>query len=186
MTYFFLIQISKRHEYKDILNRINNSSRTKILFTHNVIFSKSNWLLRSNGRDFYDIANVFYDELPREKELTIISGDVGAIKGTPYLTYFKKNKTNLLSSGIGNGKNNFAIEIVLNPTNLIFYKLNLDNNVTKELKPNYFLATLYNIIFYFFLSRKRTVIFTVLVAIFLFILMFNKNYIKVHKGVKIL
>ena len=49
-------------------------------------------MLRSNGRDFYDIANVFYDELPREKELTIISGDVGAIKGTPYLTYFKKIK----------------------------------------------------------------------------------------------
>ena len=79
----------QRHtNIKDILNRINNSSRTKILFTHNVIFSKSNWLL-DQMEEFYDIANVFYDELPREK-LTIISGDVGAIKGTPYLTYFKK------------------------------------------------------------------------------------------------
>tara|TARA_B100000575_G_scaffold155254_1_gene123895 strand:- start:11218 stop:12165 length:948 start_codon:yes stop_codon:yes gene_type:complete len=170
------------YDYKDILNRINSSPRSKILFTHNVIFSKSNWLLRSNGRDFYDLANVFYDELQGEKELTIIAGDVGAIKGTPYLTYFKKNKNNLLTSGIGNGKNNFAVEIVLNPTNLIFNKLNLDNNVTKELKPNYFLVTLYNIIFYFFLSKKRTVIFFALVAIFLFILKFNKYYIKFFKG----
>tara|TARA_B100001769_G_C22103860_1_gene596206 strand:- start:1766 stop:2692 length:927 start_codon:yes stop_codon:yes gene_type:complete len=154
---------NEAYEYQNILKRINSSSRTKILFTHNVIFSKSNWLLRSNGRDFYDLANVFYDELPKEEELTIITGDVGAIKGTPYITYFKKDKTNLLSSGIGNGKNNFALEIELNSNNISFNKLNLDTNNSEELKPNYITTTVYNFIFYFFLSKKRAVVFALLV-----------------------
>jgi hypothetical protein len=160
-------------EYKESLKKINSSNRIKVLFTHNVIFSKSNWLLRSNGRDYYDLANLFYDELSKEEELTIITGDVGAIKGTPYLTYFKKDKTNLLSSGIGNGKNNFALEIELNTNNISFNKLNLDNNISEELKPNYFLATLYNLIFNFFLSKKRAVIFFTLVIFFMFI---HKRY----------
>lgn len=160
-------------EYKESLKKINSSDRIKVLFTHNVIFSKSNWFLRSNGRDYYDLANLFYDELSKEEELTIITGDVGAIKGTPYLTYFKKDKTNLLSSGIGNGKNNFALEIELNTNNISFNKLNLDNNISEELKPNYFLATLYNLIFNFFLSKKRAVIFFTLVIFFIFI---HKRY----------
>jgi len=156
---------SEPYEYENILKKINSSSRKKILFTHNVIFSKSNWLLRSNGRDFYDLSNVFYNKLPKEEELTIITGDVGAIKGTPYLTYFKKNKTNLLSSGIGNGKNNFALEIELHSNKISFNKLNLDTNNSEDLKPNYITTTVYNFIFYFFLSKKRAVTFFALLIL---------------------
>jgi len=149
----------KPKDYEDILNKISSSDKVKVIFTHNVIFSKSNWILRTNGRDYYDLGNQFYDELPKEKDLTIVAGDVGAIKGTPYLTYYKKNETHLLSSGLGNGNKNFAIEIILDPDEISFFKLNLDNNNVRELKSSYLTTTAYNFIYYFFLSRKRAVIF---------------------------
>lgn len=165
-------------DYKKVIDQINSSEKTKILFTHNVIFSKSNWLLRSNGRDFYDYGNMFYDEIPKEENLTIVTGDVGAIKGTPYLSFYKDDSTNLLSSGLGNGKNNFAVELVLRPDNIEFFSLNLDNNVTKELKPNYIMITVYNFFYYFFLSKKRAVLFFGIIILIFFIR--KRNFFRIN------
>ena len=88
---FFLTPILETKDYEDILNKISSSDKVKVIFTHNVIFSKIIGYLELM-EDYYDLANQFYDELPKEKDLTIVAGDVGAIKGTPYLTYYKKMK----------------------------------------------------------------------------------------------
>ena len=171
--YFLNTNLDSISNTYPILKQINTSKK-KILFTHQVIFSKSNWILRTNSRDFYDQANLFFDKINLDKDLTIVTGDVGAIKGTPSLSYYKKNDANLLSSGLGNGNQNFAIEIELNPQEIKFYKLNLDNNESKLLTPSFYPITIYNFIYYFFLSKKRALIFFLILG---FIISFKKiNY----------
>lgn len=161
--------------FDSLSNRIN-SSKNKILFTHQVIFSKTNWMLRTNSRDYYDLANEFYDKLNVNNSLTIVTGDIGAIRGTPYLSYSQVNGSNLLSSGLGNGKRNYAIEIEIDSSNLRFKKLNLNNNESTTLKPNYLFITIYNFIFYFFLSKKRGVLFLIFIGFI--ILIINKKKFK--------
>ena len=164
--FFLNTNFNDKSEIDPLITQVNLSKK-KVIFSHQVLFSKTNWLLRVNSRDYYDLANLFYDELLKNDGLTIVTGDVGAIRGTPFLTYYKKNGSNLLSSGIGNGKNNFALEIELNSDNLSFNKINLDDNKLIKLKPEYFFATTYNMIYYFFLSKKRTVFFVGIIALIL-------------------
>ena len=181
--YFLNTNFNNFSEVESLSKKINLSKK-KILFSHQVIFSKSNWFLRTNSRDNYELANLFFEKLYLDKNLTIVSADVGAIRGTPFLSFYKKNNANLLSSGLGNGKRNYAIEIKVGMNSLQFIKLNLDNNKAKELKPRFFPITLYNAVYYFFLSKKRTVVFLAIVVLVILIWkrkkLFKQNFTSLY------
>ena len=171
------------------INQVNQAlklvekSEKKIIFTHQVIFSPDNWFLRTNSRDFYSVANKFYNELIKiSKNITIISGDIGAFKRMPYLVYFKNSGNNLIASGLGNGVNNYIVSIKIEKNDLSFHKINLDDGTKSSLKPdNINYSTTINAIQFFFFSKKRGFAFVLLLIspIFYFIYRKYKKNLKV-------
>lgn len=155
--------------------QIKKNSKNLILFTHQIIFSKSNWLFRSNSRENYELANDFYDRI-KNIPLTIVSGDVGAFDKMPYQSFFKINNQKLLTSGVGNNDNNFILSISVSNNDLKFHSINLkDLKKTPIIPNNYLLFTINNLFHYFFLSKKRSVVFVFCSLIFLFIISYKTS-----------
>ena len=95
-----------------------------IIFCHQVIFSKNDFYLRTNSRKFYDYGNKFYNFLTEkylgsDKNVFIITGDIGAFDYTPYSFYDKNEKFRLYASGIGNSFHKNGINIEINKDGLI-------------------------------------------------------------------
>ena len=111
-----------------------------IIFCHQVIFSKNDFYLRTNSRKFYDYGNKFYDFLTEkylgsDKNVFIITGDIGAFDYTPYSFYDKNENFHLYASGIGNSYHKNGINIEINKEGLIeanFIKLKNSKLVRKE------------------------------------------------------
>jgi len=101
-----------------------------IIFTHQLIFSDSDWFVRVNSRKFYDFGNLLYkkiynkyydDNLP----FYFIAGDIGAFNFTPYAFYHNSSNFTMLASGLGNKFHSKAIKINLtNPIDINFVDLN--------------------------------------------------------------
>ena len=155
--------------------QIKDKSENLVLFTHQIVFSKSNWLFRSNSRQNYELANDFYDRI-KNIPLTIVSGDVGAFDNMPYQSFFKKNNQKLLTSGVGNNDNNYILSISVLNNDLKFNSINLkDLKKTPIIPNNYFLFTINNFIHFFFLSKKRSIAFVLCCFIFLFIISYKTS-----------
>ena len=95
------------------------SPRNIIIFTHQLIFSSSDWYVRTNSRKYYNYGNKIYKEIYEkyfndEKQFYFISGDIGAFKFTPYAFYDEDENFSFLASGIGNGLNTLGLLIDIN------------------------------------------------------------------------
>ena len=172
---FFLNTNFNNYEEADALSLlINSSKKNKIIFTHQVIFSKTDWLFRINSRENYSIANYFYDRIKKGNKTThFISGDVGAFSKSPFLTYFIDGKNHFLASVIGNPENNYLLAIRIENGDVSYQKINLENFNKTNFNPSsiIFFYTK-NLVQYFFLSKKRTFIF---VIIFIILVLLKKN-----------
>ncbi len=92
-----------------------------IIFTHQLIFSESDWYVRTNSRKYYSYGNKIYQEIYKkyyksEEQFYFISGDIGAFRYIPYAFYDKDINFNFFASGIGNGKNTLGLLIDLGNT----------------------------------------------------------------------
>ncbi|MDA9818767.1 hypothetical protein N9B78_01500 [Flavobacteriaceae bacterium] len=107
-----------------------------IIFTHQLIFSKSDWNIRVNSRGDYNFANTLYDKIyskfyKSEIKFHFVSGDIGAFPYTPYAYYNNSENFNYYASGIGNGSNYKAIVIKIKDE-LSFNFLDLENNMLER------------------------------------------------------
>ena len=134
-----------------------------IIFTHQLIFSKSDWNIRVNSRGDYNFANTLYDKIyskfyKSEIKFHFVSGDIGAFPYTPYAYYNNSENFNYYASGIGNGLHYKAIVINIKDE-LSFNFLDLENNML-ERKEKY--SKLYVQLYQFpklFLSHLKKLIF---------------------------
>ncbi len=139
-TLIFYLNTSKENvsETDSIVEYVDNLITEKapqnvIIFTHQLIFSKSDWFIRVNSRKFYDFGNKlyqkFYDKYHNQKlPFYFIAGDIGAFDYTPYAFYHKDNNFNLLASGLGNNFHSKAIRIIIDSNvNLDFVDLKSGN-----------------------------------------------------------
>ena len=127
--------------FKFISEHINmNDPQNVIIFSHQVIFSKNDFYLRTNSRQYYNLGNKLYDKIFNRFNKSsiifhLISGDIGAFKLTPYAFYDKSENFNLYASGLGNLNYNKAIFLKINDSvNINFIDLNTGNI---ELKKKY-------------------------------------------------
>ncbi len=109
--------ISSYFEYIDSTIK-QESPKSIIIFTHQLIFSESDWFVRVNSRKFYDFGNKLFHKLYNEYYQTkipfyFIAGDIGAFNLTPYAFYKQDNNFNLIASGIGNDFFRKAIKIII-------------------------------------------------------------------------
>ena len=134
-----------------------------IIFTHQLIFSKSDWNIRVNSRGNYNFANMLYDKIhskfyKSEIKFHFVSGDIGAFPYTPYAYYNNSENFNYYASGLGNGLHYKAIVIKIKDE-LSFNFLDLENNML-ERKEKY--LKLYVQLYQFpklFLSHLKKLIF---------------------------
>tara|TARA_A100000164_G_scaffold376647_1_gene414130 strand:- start:3818 stop:4768 length:951 start_codon:yes stop_codon:yes gene_type:complete len=121
-------EINNTIEYIDKIIEEESPSNI-IVFTHQLIFSDSDWHIRVNSRKYYDYANKVYLEIfkkyyKRKEQFYFIAGDIGAFKYTPFAFYDKDLNFNFLASGIGNGNNSLGLLIDID-TNVDFRFIDL-------------------------------------------------------------
>ena len=109
----FLTETIRKNIFKNVL-----------IFSHQLFYSKSNFDIRTNSRENYELTNLFYDEIYEyliniNKNIFIYSGDIGAFRYTPYCYYNQIENISFYSSGLGNGLNNYCIEISIDKKNNI-------------------------------------------------------------------
>ncbi len=103
-----------------VQNTINeNSPENVIIFTHQLIFSNSDWYVRVNSRKYYEYGNTLYQKIyekyfGKTLPFLFVAGDLGAYDFTPHTFYHNDSNFTMLSSGIGNSYNSKAIKIKLN------------------------------------------------------------------------
>jgi len=132
----FYLNTSKEdsQEIKNVIEYIdqvieNESPNNIIIFTHQLIFSDSDWYVRTNSRKYYTYGNQVYKEIfkkyyKNQEKFYFISGDIGAFKYTPYAFYDKDVNFNFISSGIGNEINTVGLLIDIS-TNINFRFIDL-------------------------------------------------------------
>ena len=87
-----------------------------LIFSHQLIYSKSDFYVRVNSRSFYENANLLYDLIfdryfKSNTNFYFISGDIGAYPYTPYAFYDYNKNFKFYAVGLGNEKNNKGILI---------------------------------------------------------------------------
>ena len=124
----FYLNTSKEdsQEIKSVIEYIdkiieNKSPNNIIFFTHQLIFSNSDWHVRVNSRKYYSYGNNIYKELYKkyhedQRQFYFISGDIGAFRYTPFAFYDNDVNFNFLASGIGNGTNTLGLLLDLGNT----------------------------------------------------------------------
>ena len=121
---------------------VKNNFKNILIFSHQLFYSKSNFDVRTNSRDNYQLANLFFDDIfdiliKINKNVYIYSGDIGAFKYTPYCFFNQIKNISFYSSGLGNSINNYCIEIKIDQKNNIS-NLFIDLNTSKSEKPEKF------------------------------------------------
>lgn len=105
--------------YNYVVKTINSQKPKNILiFTHQLIFSESDWYVRVNSRGYYKYANKFYNKLYKNYYKTkdnfyFIAGDIGAFQYTPYAFSDVDENFRLIATGLGNNYHYKGIEIEL-------------------------------------------------------------------------
>ena len=127
----FVIQTIRKKKFKNIL-----------IFSHQLFYSKSNFDIRTNSRDNYELPNLFYDNIfefliNENTNIYIYSGDIGAFKYTPYCYFNKIKNLSFYSSGLGNGFNNYCIEIKIDRNDNVSNSF-VDLNTSKREKSERF------------------------------------------------
>jgi len=160
-----------------------NIFKNVLIFSHQLFYSKSNLDLRTNSRDNYELANLFYDEIFEylidvKKKIFIYSGDIGAFRYTPYCYYNQFENISFYSSGLGNGLNNYCIQISIDKNDNIsnyFVDLNTKKRLT-PLKFNRWKVRLYQFpkLVLYQIKQHYLILLIVLVVLFGMIL-FKKN-----------
>lgn len=171
----FVSKTIRKKKFKNIL-----------IFSHQLIYSKSNFDIRTNSRDNYQPTNLFYDEIfefliKENTNIYIYSGDIGAFKYTPYCYFNKIKNLSFYASGLGNGSNNYCIEIKIDSNDNVS-NLFVDLNTSKREKPERFslwkvrLYQFPKLILYEFKLRYQIFI-TAIVTFFVFALYLRNKYI---------
>tara|TARA_B100001093_G_C26852881_1_gene1025934 strand:+ start:3284 stop:4165 length:882 start_codon:yes stop_codon:yes gene_type:complete len=105
--------------YDYVINIINMElPQNVIIFSHQLIYSESDWYVRTNSRGFYEYGNKFYKKIysnyyKNKLNFYLIAGDIGAFPYTPYAFYDNDENFNLLGVGIGNSRHYKALELEL-------------------------------------------------------------------------
>ena len=107
-----------------------------LIFSHQLIFSKSDFYVRVNSRKFYDYGNKLYDKIYNkfftgDIKIHFFAGDIGAFKFTPYAFYDKIDNFSFYAVGIGNLINSKGILIDFNEE----VQVNFVDLSTKEIEP---------------------------------------------------
>ena len=110
-----LEKINNKLDYIDSVIK-KESPKNIIIFSHQIIFSKSDWYLRVNSRKYYQFGNNLYDNLYKRYYNTnhnfyFVAGDIGAFNFTPFSFYENDSNFTLLASGIANDFNTNGIII---------------------------------------------------------------------------
>lgn len=92
------------------------SPKNILIFTHQLIFSKSDFEIRTNSRKYYKYGNNFFDKVLKKynnssKRLLFFSGDIGAYNFTPYAYYDTNDNFEFYASGLGNNRHNKGLLI---------------------------------------------------------------------------
>lgn len=113
-----------------IVNLVNKESPKEVLiFTHQLIYSKSDFNIRVNSRKYYEYGNNLFDKIFEEfygGEITFhfFAGDIGAFSYTPYAFHDSDKNFKYYATGIGNKNNNKGILINIdNQININFVDL---------------------------------------------------------------
>ena len=190
----FLYLNTNFKDFNEVQNSVDFVSKTIrkkkfkniLIFSHQLIYSKSNFDIRTNSRDNYQPTNLFYDEIfefliKENTNIYIYSGDIGAFKYTPYCYFNKIKNLSFYASGLGNGSNNYCIEIKIDSNDNVS-NLFVDLNTSKREKPERFslwkvrLYQFPKLILYEFKLRYQIFI-TAIVTFFVFALYLRKKYI---------
>ena len=120
---FINTSFENKDKIKKTISYINHKidsikPKNVLLFTHQVIFSKNDFYLRTNSRTYYDYGNRFYNHIFKKYynskyNFYFFSGDIGAFPYTPYAFYDNSNNFNFYAAGLGNGKHNKGILLKL-------------------------------------------------------------------------
>jgi len=97
-----------------------------LIFSHQLIFSKSDFYVRVNSRKFYDYGNRVYDNIYNnffagDIKIHFFAGDIGAFPLTPYAFYDKIDNFSFYAVGLGNQKNHKALLIDINNDVIVNY-----------------------------------------------------------------
>ncbi len=163
---------------------INQNPKSIIIFTHQLIFSETDWFVRVNSRKFYDFGTNLYRRLynkynNQQIPFYFIAGDIGAFDYTPYAFYHKENNFNLLASGLGNNQHSIGIKIDIGPDiNIDFINLKSEELYDID-KFSKMAVQLYQFpkLFLSFLKSNSKLFFSILLTIILVYLLFI-NYKK--------
>lgn len=117
--------------FKFISSTIDEEKPENVLiFTHQVIFSNSDFYLRSNSRKFYKYGNNLFNKLKnkffkKDVNFYFFAGDIGAYKYTPYAFFDEEDNFQYYAVGLGNKIYDKAISIdFTNGVNINFVDLN--------------------------------------------------------------
>lgn len=115
LIFFLNTSIGSYEESDDLFNYFDGIVQSRspnniLIFTHELIFSNSDFYVRTNSRKNYEFGNYFYNKIKKkyfqsDKTFNFISGDIGAFSLTPFSFYHSEDNFNLFASGIGNKKN---------------------------------------------------------------------------------
>lgn len=143
LMFYINTSVDSNQEVINVYNYIDQTIESEnvkdiIIFTHQLIFSKSDWNIRVNSRGYYNYGNLLYDKIyskyyNSQLNFYFISGDIGAFKFTPYAYYDKLNNFNLIASGLGNGYNYMGILIDI-ADNVKIEFINIKSNKIENIK----------------------------------------------------
>jgi len=124
LIFFLNTSLKNNNEVENLFNYfekvISKENPNKvIIFSHQVIFSRSDFYLRVNSRKYYNYANAFYQKIynsyyKKALKFYFVSGDIGAFSYNPYAFEESDENFHLYASGIGNKKNHVGLLININ------------------------------------------------------------------------
>ena len=190
-----LLYLNTNIKNKNELNKLIEFTNQKIgiqsfkkilIFTHQAIFSKNDFYLRTNSRKYYDYGNLFYDYLMKKYinskiDFYFFSGDIGAFNFTPYSFTDKNKNFNLYAVGIGNDYNKNGIKITLDNDILINF-VNLEKlEIVNEIFYSKYLVQIYQLpkLILFNIKENLKLLFTIF--FFISIMYLVLTYIKKRK-----
>jgi len=169
------------NQVKELVNTISlNSNYSKIfIFNHQTFYEKNDLLLHTNSREFYELGYKFVEKINalNHSNIYFISGDIGSSIFQHDLIYYKKNNINMLASGLGNGNNNYGLEIVFNQRDKVsFNKLDLDSNERIKLYPKNRMIIYAENVFLYLMLKIRSPKFIGLISFLIIMILFRLNY----------
>ena len=168
LLFYLNTSIDSTNEVYYLYNFINKNISIKkpkniIIFTHQLIYSTSDWNIRVNSRGFYNYGNMLYDKIyskyyKSDIDFNFVSGDIGAFPYTPHSYYHNTENFNFYASGIGNNKHYKAVLVEIGDNTRINFLDLRSNTIERKTKYSKFNVQIYQFP-KLFLSRIKDVLY---------------------------